>query len=113
MIFYENIDKLGNQKMITPEISKAMEIKGFEGNYCPRISLTYLGLRIYYWWFCYTALVLTKLFIVSVSSETVVLKDALKILSSYNSLVGIALHSTVPPVHEHHILSKRFWRNNA
>jgi len=51
--------------------------------------------------------------IVSVCSETVVLKDALKILSSYNSLVGIALHSTVPPVHEHHILSKRFWRNNA
>ncbi len=113
MIFRENIDIKGKPNNFTGEISKVMVIKGFRGNYAARNILTYSGLRIYYWWFCYTALVLTNLIYVSVYSETIVLKDAQKILGSYNLLVGYALFSTVPPVHEHHGLLTYFWRNDV
>jgi len=113
MIFSINKEISCNQKYFPVKIYKIMVIKGFPENYCPRNSLTYSGLRIYYWWFCYTALVLTNLFVISVNSEIIALKDAQKILGSYNLLVGFALHSTVPPVHEHHSLLNCFWRNNA
>ena len=113
MIFREKRDISDKQNNFTGEISKVMVIKGFRGNYGARNILTYSGLRIYYWWFCYTALVLTNLFVISVNSEIIALKDAQKILGSYNLLVGFALHSTVPPVHEHHSLLNCFWRNNA
>ncbi len=93
--------------------SKVMNTKRFHKDYGLRNCLTYSGFEIYYWWFCYTALVLTNLFVVSVCFETIALKDAQKILSSYNLSVGFALNSTVPPVHEHHNLLNCFWRNNA
>jgi len=113
MIFREKIDITDMQKWFAMEISKIVVTKGFQANYSVRNILTYLGLRIYYWWFCYTALVLTNLINVSVNSETIALKDARKILSSYNLLIGYALLSTVPPVHEHHDILKCFWRNNV
>lgn len=113
MIFTQNKNILCNQKYFVLEVPKVMTIKGFQENYSLRNSLTYSGLRIYYWWFCYTALVLTNLFVVSVCSETIALKDAQKILGSYNLSVGFALYSTVPPVHGHDDLLNCFWRNNA
>ena len=113
MIFVENNSVLNNQKYFAREISKIVAIKGFQGNCSPRNSLTYSGLKIYYWWFCYTALVLTNLFIISVGPEIIGLKDEQKILRSYNLSDDYALYSTVPPVHERHILLKCFWRNNV
>ena len=102
MIFEENKNVLSRQKYFTQEISKIMAIKGFRGNYSQRNSLTYLGLNIYYWWICYTALVLISLLAISVSSEIINLKDVQKKLGSYNLLVEYICLSTVPPVHEHH-----------
>jgi len=113
MIFCENTALVGFRKYFGLEISKIVIIKGFQRNYSLRNSLTYLGLEIYYWWFCYTALVLTNLLNVSGKSETIALKDAQKILGSYNLLGGYALFSTVPPVHEHQRYMKCFWRNNV
>lgn len=113
MIFAKNNLVSDNEKNSALEISKIVAIKGFPENYGPRNSLTYSGLRIYYWWFCYTALVLTNLFVISIGSEITSLRDDQKKLGSYNLLVDYALYSTVPPVHEHHILLKCFWRNNV
>ncbi len=113
MNFVEKKDSIEYIEYVGREFSKIMVIKGFQENYGARICLTYLGLRIYYWWFCYTALVLTNLFIVSVYSGTIALKDEERILGRYNLLVDFALYSTVPPVHEHHRLLNCFWRNNV
>jgi len=77
---------------------KIMAIKEFQWDFYSRNSLTYLGLEIYYRWFCYTAFVLAYLSGNPVLAGSMTQGDLFRILSSYNLCKRSCSIGTEPPV---------------